>query len=191
MPLNESGSSRGLVYGLLIALAAATVAGRICSTSRVYEPNVAAGWAAARPRPMPTFSSNDRSRWSTVRALVDEGTFVIGRRDKQVVIVSAVDLLAATDPLQGATMAVAGYQTRIKANSGITFEDGWGGVDKVLNPQTFEFYSSKPPLLSTLVAGLYWLLQKLFGWTLEHDPFLVVARFYCSSIFCPLSFISG
>ena len=30
---------------------------------------------------MPTFGSNDRSRWATVRALVDEGTFVIGRRD--------------------------------------------------------------------------------------------------------------
>ena len=26
------------------------------------------------------FSSNDKSRWATVRALVDDGTFVIGKR---------------------------------------------------------------------------------------------------------------
>ena len=35
---------------------------------------------ATRPTPSPTFSSNDRSRWAMVRALVDNGTFAIGRR---------------------------------------------------------------------------------------------------------------
>jgi hypothetical protein len=44
----------------------------------------------------------------------------------------------------------------------------------VLDPTTMEFYSTKPPLLSTLLAGLYWLLQRLTGWTLAEHPFRVV-----------------
>src|SRR5262245_57408347 len=148
------GSPRKLVYALLITLAAGTAAGRIASAERVYEPSLArdeadpadrrSKWPATRPRPMPTFSSNDRSRWATVRALVDEGTFVVGRRD----------------PAGG--------------DCGIAFEDGWQTVDKVLHPVKLEYYSTKPPLLSTVVAGLYWLLQTLFGWTLSADPFPVV-----------------
>ncbi len=60
------------------------------------------------------------------------------------------------------------------SDHGIIFEDGWQSLDKVLRPDTLEFYSSKPPLLSTLVAGLYWLLQALFGWTLTAHPSAVV-----------------
>ena len=179
-----------MISALLIVVAAGGVAGRICSTLRVYEPDLAAEpgkaadrrgpWPATRPAPMPTFGSNDRSRWATIRSLVDEGTFVIGRRDKSLVLTSATNLLAAADPLQGITLGAAGYQTRVTnaadkgADSGIIFEDGWTSVDKVINPQTLEFYSSKPPLFSTLVAGLYWLLQHLFGWTLKDNPFAVV-----------------
>ncbi len=33
-----------------------------------------------RPDPMPMFSSNDKSRWATIRALVDDKTYVIGKR---------------------------------------------------------------------------------------------------------------
>jgi hypothetical protein len=172
------------VYSILIIVAIGAGAGRICSASRVYEPELSAepgntadrrgAWPAKRPQPMPTFGSNDRSRWATVRALVDEGTFVIGRRDKNRVIDSAVCLLAASDPLQGAVLASAGYRVRVTGDSGIIFGDGWTSVDKVLNPQTLQFYSSKPPLFSTLVAGLYWLLQSVLGWTLKDDPFSVV-----------------
>jgi hypothetical protein len=156
----ETSSPRRFVYVLLIVLAAGGVAGRLASAELVLEPSLhkkdannpnekGRKWPATRPEPMPTFSSNDRSRWATVRALVDEGTFVVGRRQK-----------VTGDPP---------YK-----DSGIIFEDGWGSVDKILNPETYEFYSTKPPLLSTLAAGLYWLLQSLFGWTLKTNPFSVV-----------------
>jgi hypothetical protein len=185
MSLAEATSARKLVPALLIAVAAASAAGRICSTSRVYEPELARPdgdaadrrgiWPAKRPTPMPTFSSNDRSRWATVTALVDSGTYVIGRRDKTQVLASAVAQFAAVGPLDGAASEAAAYDVRTsKADSGIIFQDGWQSVDKVLNPQTLEYFSSKPPLLSTLIAGLYWLLQKLFGWTLANEPFAVV-----------------
>jgi hypothetical protein len=189
----EAAVARPRLSGLLILVAVAVLCGRILSVLRVYEPNLfrsdrqmaaaevlplGAGspleiagafiagqetwgrtysadprplWPRTRPEPMPTFSSNDRARWATVRALVDEGTYVIGRRDP----------------------TKASPQNRY-GDEGIIFRDGWQTIDVVLNPTTQEFYSSKPPLLPTLVAGEYWLLQKLFGWTLEDQPFAVV-----------------
>ena len=101
-------------------------------------------WPASRPEPTPMFGSNDRSRWATVRSLVDEGTYVVGRR-------------AANRP-----------------DRGIIFEDGYQSLDKVMIPETGEFYSSKPPLLTTLLAGEYWLLKHCFGWSIVHDRWLVV-----------------
>src|SRR5262249_41946060 len=113
---------RNSVYTLLMVIAVAIVAARIGSAELVFEPSMyrAPGdaspdapprdWPMTRPNPMPTFSSNDRSRWCTVRALVDNRTFVIGHRE--------------TDP-NDATK----YTDR-----GIVFEDGWMTVDKVLDP---------------------------------------------------------
>jgi hypothetical protein len=152
---------RWAVYALLIALAGGIVAGRLLAVQLVYEPSLhrpadrpdlpGRVWPAKPPKAMPTFSSNDRSRWATVRALVDEGTYVIGRRDP-----SAVS------------------STNKYGDVGIVFEDGWGTVDKVLHPQTGEYYSSKPPFLATFVAAEYWLLQRAFGWTLTDTPWEVV-----------------
>jgi hypothetical protein len=161
MSLSESAALRRWAYVLMITVAASAGAGRILNTQLVYEPVLHrnAGeddprprtWPARVPRPMPTFSSNDRSRWATVRALVDEGTYVIGRRDPR--------QASAANPY---------------GDSGIIREDGWGTVDRVLKPDTQEFYSSKPPLLPTLVAGEYWLLKHGLGRSLVEDPWTVV-----------------
>src|SRR5262245_49214755 len=123
---------------LIILAAFGMAVGRILSAELVLEPSLhrAPGettptkraWPPTRPTPMPTFGSNDRPRWATVRSLVDEKTFVIGRRDPALK-----------------------SETNKYGDSGITFEDGWGTVDKVMNPDTGEFYSTKPPLLSVLV----------------------------------------
>src|SRR6516165_10195932 len=61
----ESLPLRRTVYTLLIVVAAAIAAARILSVTRL---------------PMATFADNDRSRWDTVRALVDNGTYAIGER---------------------------------------------------------------------------------------------------------------
>src|SRR5262249_37572270 len=79
--------------------------------------------------------------------------------------------------LHAATMAEAGYELRTKKelnDSGIIFMDGYESVDKVLHPKTWNFYSTKPPLFTTLVAALYWVLKTLLGWTLANHPFSVV-----------------
>ena len=171
--MDQTKALRQQIYWLLIAVATAIAGGRILSAERVYEPSLAAPpggqadgryqvWPDKAPRPMPTFGSNDRSRWDTVRALVDEGTFVIGRRD--------------------ASRVTPENQF---GDYGIAFEDGWTTVDKVLNPEAKadpadnshlvrEYYSSKPPLLTVLMAGEYWLVKHAFGWSINKQPNEVV-----------------
>ena len=110
-----SGSvGRNGVYALLLLVAASIVASRILTAPEA-------------------FTVNDQSRWSTVRALVDTGSYSIGRR----------------------------YPSRDGSyrDVGIIAEPGWDTADKVLHPETRRFYSSKPTLLSTVTAGEYWLLR--------------------------------
>jgi hypothetical protein len=165
----ETVPHRRAIYHLLIAVAVANVCGHILSSARVslpyfYRPpgepassEHRGPWPTTRPEPMPDYGDNDRSRWDTVRALVDTGEYRIGHRD--------------LDPKTGK------YQ-----DTGICAEDGWKTIDKVMHPDTHDFYSSKPPLLPTLVAGEYWLLKHLFGWSIfndqepEHDQRWLVMR---------------
>jgi hypothetical protein len=97
----------------------------------------------------PVLGENDRSRWATVHALVDHGTYAIGHRVRH--------------PAGG------WYSDR-----GIIAEQGWNTIDKVLRPDTQDFYSSKPPLLPTLVAGEYWVLKKALGWSITEQRGYVV-----------------
>jgi hypothetical protein len=154
-------TARRLVYGLLITVAAAMVAGRILAVTRVYEPRVhrapdsadtsKGSWPAVRPKPMATMGANDRSRWATVRALVEDGTYAIGHRDPN---------RATPENPYG--------------DYGNIMEEGWNTIDKVLKPDTGDFYSSKPPFLATLLAGEYWLLREAFGWSITDENGYVV-----------------
>ena len=49
----------------------------------------------------------------------------------------------------------------------------WSTIDKVRHrsseTEPWHFYSSKPPLLSTIVAGLYWLERNTIGYDLRDD----------------------
>jgi hypothetical protein len=186
-------SSRKRVYALLITVAMATVAGRILSAERVYEPLLSYGprapfpWPSTPPNPMPTFGSNDRSRWATIRNLVEKETYVIGRRNRTVIAASAASLLGSQNSVQAAVLLEAGHQARIskKTNTGIIFQDGYESVDKVMDPKTLQYYSSKPPLLSTLLAGEYWLLYQA-GISMEDYPWLVVRTIIFTVHWLPL-----
>jgi hypothetical protein len=152
--------TRRHVYTLLIVVAAGALAGRILAVERVYEPSIARSsadpesgwtqvWPSAKPEPTPTFSSNDRARWATVRALVDEGHYWIGYREFH--------------PEGG--FSDTGF---------VIDEPSWFTIDKVLDPKTGKFYSSKPPLLATMMAGEYWLLKHVFGCDIARRPWPVV-----------------
>lgn len=159
---------RRTVYQLLTVVAVGIALAKVVGAENVVEPSrypppppgVAADrydstpqgtreWPAVRPAPTPMFGSNDRSRWATVRALVENGTYVIGRRENHT--------------------AATGYK-----DTGIVFEDGWTGIDRVMNPATGEFFSSKPPLLTTALAGEYWVLNRAFGYDIVRDRWVVV-----------------
>jgi hypothetical protein len=185
MTLAEPGNIRKAAYALLITVAVGAAVGRIVGMERVIEPSLfrppkpAANdprgpWPPDRPTPIPTHGDNDRSRWATVRALVDNGTYVIGHRDKGLVAPSAVSLLAAQDSLAALTLAAAGHRLRTTNDTGIIAQDGWRTIDKVLHPESGDFYSSKPPFLTTLVAGFYWLLNYLLNLRITVHTWVVV-----------------
>jgi hypothetical protein len=59
-------------------------------------------------------------------------------------------------------------------DDGIVTHRGWWTIDKVLDPNTHTFYSSKPPLFSTIVAGVYWVVRAVTGWSIIDDQLAVV-----------------
>jgi len=127
---------------LLIVVAVAAVCARILSANALIDPGRytdPSKWPTSRPEPTATLGGNDRSRWDTIRALVDDGTYAIGHRHWP------------------------DENDREKYDdSGIMTEDGWKTVDMIL-AKNGNFYSTKPPLLPTLLAGEYWLLKHAFG----------------------------
>jgi hypothetical protein len=113
-----------LVYGILVAVSLASVLGRIAIVK-------------SNDRRTPFLSANDRSRWCTISALVDHGTYQIDQVIKR---------------------------------------RGWDTIDKVKHDRAGgpeHFYSSKPPLLPTLLAAEYWTIRRIAGVTLERNPFYV------------------
>jgi hypothetical protein len=164
--MTDPAATRKTAYLLMAAVATFICVAKIVGVENVYEPSrykPAPGgygdnrpdewtpdrvWPAGRPEPTPTFGSNDRSRWATIRALVENGTYVVGKRK--------------------------GPDLQVQDDTGIIFEKDFLSVDKVMNPATGEFYSSKPPLMPTVLAGEYWLIQTVFGWTITADRWLVI-----------------
>ena len=112
------------VYALLLLVAGSIVGARVLT---------APGW----------FSVNDQSRWATIRALVDTGSYSIGYREE--------------------------HPDGTYRDFGIISQPGWDTVDMVMHPTTRRFYSSKPTLLPTLLAGEYWVLRNRLNWNLRRD----------------------
>jgi hypothetical protein len=94
------------------------------------------------------FSNNDASRWATVRALVDTGSYSIGHREE--------------------------YPDGTYRDFGIIAQGDWGTIDVVMHPATRQFYSSKPTLLPTLLAGEYWVLRRVLSLDFERHRLAVV-----------------
>jgi hypothetical protein len=174
MPTDGSDLRRS-AYLLLTAAAVGVAAAKVVGAEGVLEPSRYTAppggysavppdpprpWPATRPEPTPMFGSNDKSRWATVRALVEDGTYSIGTR-------SFPD----------------GGDPKVYRDEGIIADPGYKSTDVVLRPLDEadrgkavkkEFYSSKPPLFATLLAGEYWLLRTALGWEMDRDRWLVV-----------------
>lgn len=92
-------------------------------------------------------AGNDRSRWLTVRAVLETGHPSVG-------------LLRPGD----------GYVDIM----GIVAEEGWHSEDVVVDPATGEMFSSKPPFYAVSVAGFVAVVQAATGWRLKTDETAVV-----------------
>lgn len=123
----EDARRRRSQYLLWIAVALAIAAGRI-AVVRSAEGDTA------------FLSANDRSRWCTVAALVEDGTYEIDR-----------------------LVEIRSIRNRRP----------WGTIDRVVHRGSdgaMHSYSSKPPLLATVVAGVYAIFYTATGITLTEQP---------------------
>jgi len=127
---------RWRIYWLIIVIALGGVAGRILAVHRAGNDT-------------PFLSANDKSRWSTIRALGDHGTYEI---DKVILLAQNVKY------------------------SEHNFDRNWDSIDKVRHKGDDgreHYYSSKPPLLPTMLAGVYWCVKKITRGGLETHPFYI------------------
>jgi hypothetical protein len=141
-PAASAAQLRWSIYALLIAVASGAMLGRILAVDSVDEGK------RDPQRHRPFLSANDRSRWDTVRSLVEQGTYEIDQ---------------------------------------VVAERGWDTIDMVKHrgrDGEEHLYSSKPPLLATLMAGEYWLINRLTGATLADYPY-EIGRFMIISINLP------
>ncbi|MCA9151745.1 MAG: hypothetical protein KDA92_20720, partial [Planctomycetales bacterium] len=113
---------RHAIYVVLIVIALANAVGHI-------------GSIRAADRRTPFLSANDRSRWSTISALVDYGTYEIDQ---------------------------------------VRRRPGWKSIDMVRHTGRDgkkHYYSSKPTLFPTMLAGQYAVIKAVTGANLESDTF--------------------
>ncbi|MBW8883894.1 MAG: DUF2029 domain-containing protein [Planctomycetia bacterium] len=126
------GFGRRAIYVVLIAISSAMMLARV---ARVDSPDPKSS--------TPFLSANDRSRWATIRALGDEGTYVLD------------DIIFDE---QG--RRVRGWHT-----IDLVRHRGPDGKE--------HYYSSKPTLLTTLLGGEYWVVKNLTDATLAEQPHYV------------------
>jgi len=98
-------------------------------------------YRAQRRQQRPFLSSNDRSRWATVRSLVEHGTYQIDEIVKQPTW-DSIDVVKHDRFGRQAHEADVGH-----------------------------IYSSKPPLYATLLAAEYWVIHRVTGYDLGSHPY--------------------
>ncbi|MEX2120504.1 MAG: hypothetical protein WD847_12990 [Pirellulales bacterium] len=146
-PDDPRGRLRRAVYLLLITASTGSMLGRTFAVNSVdhvrLEKHLKDQGRSDWQKQRPFLSANDRSRWATVRALVEHGTYSIDE---------------------------------------IVSQPNWDTIDMVKHdgrgreapgPNEGRLYSSKPPLIATLMAGPYWLIHRLTGATLATHPFAI------------------
>jgi len=147
------------IYAILMAAGVGGLLGRIGAVDSVdryklevhnnnfYKKN---GYPEVQLR-TPFLSANDRSRWLTIRSLVEYGTYRI---------------------------------------DDVVTEPNWDSIDTVKHdghgraapgPLEGHLYSSKPPLLATILSGEYWLIYNTTGYSLKDHPYLV-GRFMLATV---------
>ncbi|MDR0327759.1 MAG: glycosyltransferase family 39 protein [Planctomycetaceae bacterium] len=128
---------------------------------------------------LPVFSANDRSRWDTIRALVEPDM----RVQRTVALPDGKQRTATVWYAIDKAQSVRGWDTIDMVKHDLPDQPGEGP-----QPGGGYLYSSKPPLLPTLMAIPYALMYRTSGGklSLENEPFLVVRVTLIVCNFLPL-----
>lgn len=144
----------------------------------------------------PTLSANDRSRWLTIRALVEPESRVyrylpLDADGNRKPFYTKGEVLRNTpagspDSIESARGKSGKYLKEWVpyAVDKARETPGWDTIDMVKHgladeefdpsdPYSGYLYSSKPTLLPTLMAGVYWVWLRTTGLSLRENPFLV------------------
>ena len=169
----DSGSQSQLrwgVYGLLIALAVGNMAGRLLAVNSVNKTDLQKHVigqdlkrATAKLKERGLSEEEFESKLAEVKERIEN------ERQLQLPFLSANDRsrwLAIRALVEQGTYEIDGVIDRTL----------WNTIDMVQHrgrDGELHLYSSKPPLLITLLAGEYWLISKLTGMTLASDPYFI------------------
>lgn len=141
----------------------------------------------------PTLCANDRSRWATIRALVEKDArvyrFVPTDRSAPYADGDVLRNCASDCPEKNCeeNRRAESYRKELVpyAIDKAWETPGWESIDVVkhglndedwnpANPASGYMYSSKPTLLPTVMAAPYWILNRWFGLSLVEKPFTTV-----------------
>ena len=89
-----------------------------------------------------------------------------------VALLNAKPLMSANDRSRWCTVYSLVEQGTFQIDE-IRQQPGWDSIDIIHDDG--HFYSTKPPLLSVVVAGVTWCVQRITGWSLLHDTHSVTA----------------
>ena len=168
-PVDPKAPLRKFVYGLLALIACSSVLGRITTVTtvdrlalekRLVQEAVARRTTGSATQLTPAEESVLRQELSD-RIRREKGLFR--------------PFLSANDRSRWLTIRSLAERGTF-AIEDLAAEPGWDTIDAVVHPDkngTLHLYSSKPPLLSLLLAGPYWLIVQATGWTLGDHPFLL------------------
>jgi hypothetical protein len=123
----------------------------------------------------PFLSANDRSRWCTIRALVEPEMQVPGEPYAIDKVIQEQGWDTIDMVKHGPTGGPDAAGEREPVAAGQEPREPWMQEDGK------HLYSSKPPLLSTILAGEYWLIHRLTGMSLGTHPY-IVGRFMLVTI---------
>lgn len=160
-PGEPTAALRRAVVGMLCTIACFMAAGRLASVASVDK-------LALEKRLVDDLVKREQSAGRTIERAEAADRI---RRDKRLLR----PFLSANDRSRWLT-ARALVEKGTFAIDELVVEPGWDTIDAVAHADAsgrLRLYSSKPPLLSVLVAGPYWLVHRLTGWTLADHPFTI------------------
>lgn len=159
------------VYAVLIALAVGNMAGRILAVNAVNRAELESATIAQRLKKAEAEFRAEGASEDAIRAKLIAARQMIEREERrQRPFLSGNDRsrwLAIRALVDHGTFAIDELLDR----------HVWNTIDMVKHrgrDGEEHLYSSKPPLLLVLLAGEYWTIQQITGWTLKDNPYEVV-----------------